>query len=157
MKYALKAVEAICIVLLIVFVGYMAGNTGNSNRTAEEVESAVIQSMDMTGLKKRDNGAFRTQFSYDMADFEGVVYYTSESIMDVREMLIVKLPDGNNGDAFKEQLRTYADERAALYESYAPDEFYLLSNCVLEVKGNFLFFCVADDAAAAYESFCDAL
>lgn len=157
MKYAFRVVEAICVVLLIVFVGYMAGNTGNSNKSAEEVEAAVIASMDMTGLQKRDNGAFRSDFGYDMADFAGVVYYTSESIMDVREMIIVKLPDGNNGEVFAEELRTYAAEKAALYESYAPDEYYLLSNAVIEVKGNFLFFCVADESAAAYESFCDAL
>lgn len=157
MKYAFKAVEAICIVLLVVFIGYMAGNTGNSNKTPEEIEAAVTQSMDMNGLKKADNGAFRTRFGYDMGEFAGVVYYKSESIMDVREMLIIKLPEGNDGEAVSEKLRTYADEKAALYESYAPDEFFLLSNSVIEVKGNYLFFCVADEAAVAYESFCDAL
>ena len=155
MKY--RIVEGVCIALLAAFIFVITGSMGDSTRTADEVAGAVLAVTGTEGLVQQENADFRKSFGTDMSAYEGVVYYASEEIMNAREVMVVRLSPGDDGAALAEKLSAYAAEKAAVFESYDPTAFYLLDNRVLEVKGNFLFFCVGENAQAAFEAFGKAL
>ena len=77
--------------------------------------------------------------------------------MNVSEILIVKLNDRSDAPALKEAVENRVKEQQELYKNYAPDQYSLLTNSIVEVKGNVLFYCTGTNAGEAYEAFKKAL
>ena len=83
--------EILCTVLLAVFiVAMLAGNAGSS-KTAEQVFEPVIEQVDLEVLKVRDDKVLVKEFSFGEKDVENVIYISSDSVMEVRELLLVEV------------------------------------------------------------------
>ena len=54
-------------------------------------------------------------------------------------------------------METYIANQKNLYKNYAPEQYALLEDSILEVSGNTLFYCTATNADALYDAFRKAL
>ncbi len=77
--------------------------------------------------------------------------------MDVSELLVVKLKDAEDAEEFRGAVETYIANQKNLYKNYAPEQYALLEDSILEVSGNTLFYCTATNADALYDAFRKAL
>ena len=77
--------------------------------------------------------------------------------MDVSELLIVKLNDAEDAESFRTAVETYIANQKNLYKNYAPEQYALLEDSILDVSGNTLFYCTAKNADALYDAFRTAL
>lgn len=85
--------------------------------------------------------------------FESVAYYSSDDVMNVSELLVVKLGDNSPSSEFYEQLEEYTSSRYDIYAAYAPKQGNQLKNRILEKKGNVIFMYIGDDEQAALDAF----
>ncbi|MBQ9517106.1 MAG: DUF4358 domain-containing protein [Eubacterium sp.] len=155
-KYSIA--EIICTVALLVFIlVLLVVNSGGTSKTADQVAEPVIKVMDVSKMTKKSASVAATVFDFDRAKAEDIVYYDTGNVMDVSELLIVKLYDEADAKEFKAAADKRVETQKALFKSYAPDQYALLDKSVVEVSGNMLFYCTAENADDVYRAFKKAL
>lgn len=148
-----RIAEIICIVLLVVFIGFLSKEETTSDKTAKEVAKAVFSAVDTSGLKKQSELQIKKELSLSVDSFDGMYFIKSDDIMDVREIIIIKLKDGASSDEAIQKIKKRLEEKQTLFEGYAPEQSAMLQNYVLKQKAGFVFYAVLTDKEAALSAF----
>ncbi|MBQ2015613.1 MAG: DUF4358 domain-containing protein, partial [Clostridia bacterium] len=131
--------------------------SGGTEKPVGDVASPVLATLEKGQMTEQSNADAAKAFGFDLSKAEGLVYYENEDIMDVSELLIVKLNDAEDAESFRTAVETYIANQKNLYKNYAPEQYALLEDSILDVSGNTLFYCTAKNADALYDAFRTAL
>ncbi len=145
--------QLICVVLLVVFIGVSFFAEGDTVKTAEEIAQAVTSQISTEGLQQFDAERLSAQFDIDAGEFEAFVYYGSEDIMDVREILIIKGSETSDLKSVADLISAKAEEKYNTYKDYDPAASSLLENRVIQNSKGAIIYIVHDDASAGLEAF----
>lgn len=156
-KTLLRLGEVLCVVLLVGFIAFVSSEDKISTVPFKDVAKAVASACDLKELKKRDKLELKRKFSVDADDYTGFVYYSSETVMDVRELLIISSDNKDSLRAAKEILNKYVSEKAELFEGYAPKESELISSHVLTDKKGYLLFYIGGEKEKVLSAFTESL
>ena len=157
-RRAYKHLEALCVALLFLLIaGISLSNSGGTDKTVDELAAPVLRVLDTSGMTRRTPSEAAGVFGFDRSKEEGAVYYSNDNVMDVTELLIVKLCDRSDAAAFASAIEERVENQKNLYQNYAPEQYSLLENSVIEVSGNTVFYCTAKNADEVYETFKRAL
>lgn len=148
-----RIAEIICIVILVVFIGFLSKEETTSDKTAKEVAKAVFSAVDTSGLKKQSELQIKKELSLSVDSFDGMYFIKSDDIMDVREIIIIKLKDGTSSDEATQKIKKRLEDKQTLFEGYAPEQSAMLQNYVLKQKAGFVFYAVLTDKEAALSAF----
>ena len=155
-KYSIA--EIICAVALLVFIiVLMVSNAGGTKKSADEIAAPVIKVMDVSKMDKKSAAVTEKTFSFDRAKAEGIVYYTDDNVMNVSELLIVKLYDEADAEEVRAAVAKRVENQKNLFKNYAPDQYDLLKASIIEVSGNTVFYCTAKNADDVLKAFKKAL
>lgn len=154
---ALRCKEILCVILTLAFIVCVTRNEPPSETSIDDMAAALLAVTDVTALHERKNAEFRREFLLNPNDYDGVVYYASDSVMEVRELLIVRLADEEQGAALTERIRGRVDDKITLFNGYAPEQEALLSGYVLENMRGFVLFAVCDEPETVLQTFKDML
>lgn len=153
-----RIIELILVVLLIGFIVYLfIAGSGGTKKRVKEIAAPVLKVSDISAWTKKTAAEASKVFGFETEKEEGILYYANDNIMDVSELLIVKLKDENDAPAFKAAIEQRVTNQENLFKNYAPDQYSLLKECIIEVSGNTVFYCTSKDADAFYEAFKKAL
>lgn len=152
-QFFIRFCEALFVVLLGVFIVFVSAQDKMSDAPLSDVEKNIVAVCNKEGLLKEDGLKLKKQFALDADSLNGFCYYASDSVMDVREVLIIHLKDVNDDDAVKEKIESYAEEKEKLFEGYAPEESDLIKSRVLVSKNGYVFFYVGNEAERALSAF----
>lgn len=147
------ALEVLCVAALIAFIVFLClSRSGGTDKPLDEVAAPVLAQLKDGQMTERTNADAAKTFSIDLSKAESVVFYEDPDIMDVDELLLVKVKDPEDTEAFREAVETHIANQKNLYKNYAPEQYALLEDCVLETSGNLLFYCTSKDANALYDA-----
>ena len=118
----------------------------------ETVEKAVVSAAETEGLTSRDALEIKKKLSLEGDAYVDFVCYSSDSVMDVREYMLIKPADGYEKEAFDAIGRVISD-KLMLFKDYAPEEGALLSDRVLVSEKGFIFLAVGKDAPLLLDIF----
>jgi len=150
--------EVLCVAALIAFITFLVlSRSGGTEKPVGDVASPVLATLEKGQMTEQSNADAAKAFGFDLSKAEGLVYYENEDIMDVSELLIVKLNDAEDAEGFRTAEETYIANQKNLYKNYAPEQYALLEDSILDVSGNTLFYCTAKNADALYDAFRTAL
>lgn len=146
--------EVLCVVALVVFVVVLCtARSGGTAKSAEEVAAPIAEALQDVELLEKNNADIVKTFGIDTAKTDGAAYYSSDNVMEVSEILVVKLKNPSDAEAVREAISKYVVNQQNLYKNYAPEQYSLLTDCIIEVSGNTVFYCTAINADALYEIF----
>ena len=148
-----RIMEIICIVILVVFIGVLSKEETVSDKTLKEVSAAVTATIDTKGLKKQKEMHIKKELSLTAESFDGIYYIKSEDIMDVREILIIKLKENQTSDEAIEKIEKRLKNKQTLFEGYAPEQSAMLKDYCLKQKAGFIFYAVHNDKETALSAF----
>lgn len=150
--------EVLCVAALIAFITFLVlSRSGGTEKPVGDVASPVLATLEKGQMTEQSNADAAKAFGFDLSKAEGLVYYENEDIMDVSELLIVKLNDAEDAESFRTAVETYIANQKNLYKNYAPEQYALLEDSILDVSGNTVFYCTAKNADALYDAFKTAL
>ena len=158
--HAERIKEIICVVVLVVFIVFLTGNSSVSKSTGDEVFKSVDAAVSVSGqkdIKKCDNQRIKKEFGFTHNDFDYVTYYASDSVMEVRELLIIKLKDKSQLDSVRQATETRVTDKAKLFKGYAPEQSAMLDKYVFEYKKGFILYAVCDNPDQLISAFKKAL
>ncbi len=157
MKF-LRVKELLCVAVLVLFVFAAIAQKGRvSDAAPADVGAAVSAACGLEQLEVRGDKAFKKEFGLDPQQFSGGYYAASDDVMEVRELLIVRLKSSDDGAALTETLRRRVEQKIVLFEGYAAEQAALLKNYRLKQSGNFVLFAVCDSPSEAVKAFSRAL
>ncbi len=156
-KVLLRLGEIACVLFLVGFIAFVSSEEKISTVPFKTVAKSVINVCDLKELKKRDKLEIKRKFSIDTTDYKSFVYYSSDTVMDVRELLIISADSKEQIKSIKEKLSKYVDEKAQLFEGYAPKESELISSHVLNEKKGFLLFYIGGEKEKVVSAFSESL
>lgn len=148
-----RIAEIICIVILVVFIGVLSREETASDKTVSEVAKAVSSAVDTKGLKKQSELQIKKELSLSSDSYDGFYFIRSDEIMDVREIIIIKLKDNQSSDEAIKKITKRVEEKKTLFEGYAPEQSAMLQSYVLKQKAGFIFYAVTDENETALSAF----
>ena len=156
-KKFLRLAEVLCVILLITFIAYVSYTDKISTVPLEDVAAAVTSASDIRELKKRDKLEFRDKFSLDVSDYTDFVCYSSETVMDVRELVIVFSDNRQSLEKTKNSIEAYVESKQELFEGYAPEESKMISSHLLIQKKGYTLFYIGKDKEKVLSAFTEKL
>lgn len=157
MKRMMIFIKIVLIACLFVFIGGIFMSDSESKKSVEEVEQAVLASVDKDSMEKGQARDVRRAFGINPEDYLGVVYYKPLSTMDVKEILIVKLKSNEQAETVAEAANARIDSQLQSFQGYGAEQCALLEDAVVKVQGNFVFYAVADNVSECKEIFLSSL
>ncbi len=151
MKYKFK--ELLCIFFLIVFIRVITAQTYTTYKSANEIGEELIDILNVELIYEQDENDFTDEFSFSVDEFDSVIYYSCDEVMSVQELLIVKLNNGEDTSSLVAAIEEKVSQQVDLFDNYADAQADLLKNAIVETKGNFVFYCVGENAQACYDEF----
>ncbi len=156
-QFIVKLSEIVCIVCLIAFIMFVNSEGKISEKSAPEVAESVISVMNLEGTAEQKAKELKKQFSFNTEEFDSFVYYKSDEVMNVRELLIIKVKETEQISALTKEIEKLLTEKKNLFESYAPEQSALLEKAIIETEQNFIFYAVGEDVSTAYSAFINSL
>lgn len=132
--------------LIVAFVVLLMINMSGSNAPFADVAKAVEQSLDQSNLTKQGDQMLKRSFGLNSADYEGVMYYSSEFNMSAEEVLLIKVKDEGQVRAAADAIESRIAARKEAFDGYVPEEVKLLDDAKLSIRGKYIFFAVAPKA-----------
>ena len=153
-EFGFKLKEGILTALLVVFIAFLfIRASGGTDKPMAEIAPPVLAELESAGLTEKTAIEAAKVFVYDRDKAAETVYSANESVMDVSEVLMIKLADSADAQEIKAAIEKRVEEQKNLYKSYAPQQYALLERCVIQVSGNTVFYCTAENADRAYDTF----
>ena len=141
----LNIAEILIIVALVVFMIVMLTSGNTKVVPMEEIEKVMISNTSVAELTKKDMSDAAETFSFDASMVDEGLYYRVDDVLNVNELLIVRVEDDDNRQIVIDAVSKYLKEKTESFEGYGTDQFGLLSRAVTTEKGTYFFFGVSED------------
>ena len=139
--------EIICVVLLICFIFFISREEPYSDKSVRDIVDAVSAEINVEELKSYNKNKIQEEFDIEFQDIDSYAYYASDSVMNVEELLVIKLKEGAKADNITEKIEQRVKDKQVLFEGYAPTQSAMLKNYVLIYQKGFIFYAVCDEWA----------
>lgn len=142
-----RVIEIVCVVFLICFIFLVSREDTYSDKTVEDVVNAVSVHINIEDLKFYEKNKIKEEFGIDFQNIDSCAYYASDSVMNVEELLVIKLKEGAKADTLTESIEQRVKDKQVLFEGYAPEQSALLKDYILIYEKGFIFYAVCDEWA----------
>ncbi|MEG0855785.1 MAG: DUF4358 domain-containing protein [Terrisporobacter sp.] len=149
--------KKLLMIVLLVSILSLVGCGVNNNKTVDEIESNMSQSINLNKMEKGDSKSLKRFYKLNANDYDGVILYTPTSTMDVTEMLIVKVKDKSQIESLEDAMDSRINYQLQSFAGYGPEQCALVNNYELKTKGNYVFFAVSENAEELKQAFLDSI
>ena len=149
--------EGVCVLVLAVFILLLATQNKQSAAEPQAVFDAVSGAIDVSALAECSEARFKKEFGFDAQDFDFVRFLASDDVMEVRELLLVRLSQGDDGQALADKIKARVEDKSELFSGYAPEQSGQLEAYVLLQRGGYVLYAVSDTPDEAVRAFKKAL
>lgn len=110
-----------------------------------DIMSDVKGITDLSLMNEGDKSKLRKLYNLSAADLEEFKLYAPKTNMEANQILILKAKDQSQIEGIKECIDNEIQRQAASFKDYRPDQYTLIENNVLKVKGKYIFLVVSKD------------
>lgn len=145
--------QLVCVVLLAVFIFFSLSGEKEVTLSAGEIAESITSVMDTENLISFDEVRLEEEFGFKADSFDSFLYMGNEDIMDVREILIIKLKDGADEKAVISAIEKRAEEKYNTFRDYDAVAADILESRVTQSKNGFIFYCAHSDSRQGAQAF----
>ena len=151
-RLIIRLSELVALVCLVAFILFVSGEEEISVSDPQELCKNVISTVNTDGMTERNKLFLKKKYNTDTEALEYFCYYSTDSAMDVREILIVKA-DKEQCELITEEIDSVRTDKKKLFDSYAPEQSALLESAVLLYEKGYLFYFVGENPEEALSVF----
>ena len=145
------------VAVLLVFMIYLQMGVKESDAAIGDVAGAVVNTLDTSTMEESANRKFKKFYGLNAGDYDGVVLYAPLSNMDAEVLLIVKLKNCSQAETVRAAIEKRLESQKSSFEGYGIEQYDLLENHILDIRGNYILYVVHSDANKALQAFRDSL
>ena len=143
--------------LVAAIVFYVFLRNRESTIPASDVFKKVEQTVKTEKMEKTTDRYFKKYYGLNAADYDSVLYYAPVSNMDAEELLVIKLKNSDQADAVTDAILKRQSDKEQSFEGYAPEQYALAQDYILDVQGNYILFVIDTKAEEIDNAFAGAL
>lgn len=106
---------------------------------------------------KGDDKSLKRYYGLNEKDYDEVLYYKPKSNMDVDEVLVVKVNNKSQIDFIEDSMNSRIKSQENTFRDYAPEQYSIVKNNEMMIKGNYVFLAISKDAEKIKERFIDSI
>ncbi len=137
-------------VVLITFIG-LYNVLKVKEPDMEKLKAKIVDSADLTNMVEGDAQRLRKLYYINKNHVEDFIFFAPKTNMDASEILILKAKSTEDLTQLKEKVNTRLEKSASSFESYRPDQYELIQDKVLKVRGNYLILIVSEGVSEIEE------
>ena len=135
---------ALILVLFLFLRGIYASGSARDVDMAD-IRSAMLQNTDMGKMKECNDRKLMQFMGINYENYDSYLYYKSKESLGVDEVLVVKVRSAADLDGLKDAAENRVQSQEKAFDGYGTNQMKLLANAVIATKGNYLFYCVAEN------------
>lgn len=108
------------------------------------LKTKLLESADLTNTVEGDAQRLRKLYYINKNNLEEFIFFAPKTNMDASEILILKAKSKEDLTELKEKVEARLEKSANSFESYKPDQYELIENKILKVRGNYLILVVSE-------------
>lgn len=109
------------------------------------LKTKLLESADLTNMVEGDAQRLRKLYYINKNNLEEFIFFAPKTNMDASEILILKAKSKEDLTELKEKVEARLEKSANSFESYKPDQYELIENKILKVRGNYLILVVSEN------------
>lgn len=153
----LEVAKWLALVLVLLFL-YVISAQGRESQTEFSVMTEAVTSVaDLSSMQQADDQMIKRLYGLDPDEYEGVLLYYPTTNMGAEELLLVKLSDTTQQETVRTAMDNRIASQKASFDGYGVDQYEMLEQSVIEVRGNYMLLIVASDTAPVRQAFLNAL
>ena len=149
-KRILNIAEVLVLAGIAVFVVLVLRQGFFREISMEQIRMALEQQPGIEELSLKGDALTRSCFEVVPSSY---IYYKSDDIMDVRELLIAKAQDDTEMEILQEAVQKRLDRQIDIFTGYGTDQIDLLQHALSTQMGDYCFYAVGDEAEQWQEAF----
>ncbi|MBU3143735.1 DUF4358 domain-containing protein [Clostridium sp. CF012] len=110
-----------------------------------EIIANVQKVTDLSPMEKGNKTKLRKLYSTSTKGLEDFALFAPRTNMEANQILILKVKSQDDMDDLLENFEKIIERQSNSFKDYSPDQYDLLENHNLEVKGNYLILIVSKD------------
>ncbi len=157
-NFIFTIIRIVLVVALIVAIFFFVfKKPAPSDVPFSKVSEAVLNAIETEGMEQNTFRFLKKYFSLNAEDYEDVLICTPVTSMDAEEILLIKLKDDSQEDQIRKAIEARVDAKMAAFDGYAPEQYDLSKNYLLDISGGYVLYVVSPDAQKIDEAFKKAL
>ena len=153
----LEVLKWLLVAALLVFLYVLLSANRESSAPFSDVEGAVIAAADLTSMIEGDNQSLKRLYGLSASDYENVLLYYPTTNMGAEELLLIELTDHSQQQTVTAAIEARLSSQKKSFDGYGVDQYAMLEQAVVEVRGNYILLAVARDPAPIRQAFLGAL
>lgn len=142
-RLAIRRIKLITLVVVILGLLYYPFYNGDSDTDIQVMDKTMSKLVNQKTVVKQDATGLKRYFDIDAKDTEGFVFFTSKSLMDVDEVLIIKLHKNDKGKKLYQAVEARIAKQKKNFDGYGTNQTELLNKHELILKKGYLFYGVS--------------
>lgn len=142
--YKLRIAEVLLLLFLILYIVWIFRMGSSKDVDMSVIADAITAQCELKELSAGDANALKQYFSRDASAYEGYLFYTSEAVMNVDQLLIVKTTDSKQLEELEDSVNAHLEKQLRNFHGYGTDQEELLQNAVVLERGDYFFYGVSD-------------
>ena len=110
------------------------------------VKTIVENSINSDRMEESTGRFFKKYYGLNSEDFDGVLLYAPVSNMDAEEVLLVKCKTDEQAENLVDIIEERQQTKENTFAGYAPEQYDLCQNYILDQQGHYIIFIVSGDA-----------
>ena len=156
-NYGMLIVKILMVVVLGGYIMILINSNQVADKKVEDIAASYSQLIDSKSAEKKGYQQLKQYYGLNDGDLDGYVYYGPISMMDVTEVLIVKVFDSSQCEDVEKAMEKRLSEQKNNFNGYGTNQMDLLDHSVIKSKGKYVFFAVAENADEITEKFLKAI
>lgn len=155
MRKCMKKGSIWIILIALLFVGCSTSKGNIEPVSIQEIWDKIGQSVDVSDMRKGDDGDLKDLYDIDAAAIEEYVLYMPPSNIKANEICIVKARDLKDVKSIKEKLSKRVETIGNSFKDYIPEEYHLVEKHVVNSRHSYVIFIISDEAEQIEKIFND--
>ena len=110
-----------------------------------EIITNIEKVTDLSAMKKGNKTNLRKIYSITTNELDDFVLYAPKTNMEANQILILKFKNQDDIDDLLENLENIIENQSNSFKEYSPEQYDILENHTLKVKGNYLILIASKD------------
>lgn len=112
----------------------------------EVLKEKILNTVDLTSMDEGDGQRLRKLYYIGKNEIEDFIFLAPKTNMDANEVLVLKAKSQEGMDELIEKVNGRIEKAEKNFESYRPDQYELIKDRILEVRGRYLILVISKDA-----------
>lgn len=139
--------KSLIFILGIFILGIFGGCTFIQTKAPKvsEIIDSIKNTTDLSLMEQGNKNKLRKLYGISTKEIEEFALYIPKTNMEANEILILKVKNQDDIDEIKENIEKRIEKQSDSFRSYAPTQYELLENNILDVKGKYIIYIVSKD------------